>query len=299
VDLVAGDIGSTYELRWYSLPPRDCCSFDYYTPVAEEVGSTGIWLYNPNNSDITVRYDRDGATSQGPFTVPANDRLFLEIDDGADIDLPNSIGERSGLRFFSEGNAEFYALTQTDADDSGQIFDWGHPLIPASELTSQALIGWGYGCTGNNCGGGSSRSVVWVTPVSAATINIDFDGDGTVDNTVSARALEQVVIVDDTSVYSGAENDDDMSGALIFATDGGGNPVDIAVAWGQDPDRSGSGDALALDLGTVVPPLPVIDADKSVGRCRRRRWRRSAEPRRPLHLYHPSGQRRPFRCRDR
>jgi uncharacterized repeat protein (TIGR01451 family) len=264
VDLVAGDIGSTYELRWYSLPPRDCCSFDYYTPVAEEVGSTGIWLYNPNNSDITVRYDRDGATSQGPFTVPANDRLFLEIDDGADIDLPNSIGERSGLRFFSEGNAEFYALTQTDADDSGQIFDWGHPLIPASELTSQALIGWGYGCTGNNCGGGSSRSVVWVTPVSAATINIDFDGDGTVDNTVSARALEQVVIVDDTSVYSGAENDDDMSGALIFATDGGGNPVDIAVAWGQDPDRSGSGDALALDLGTVVPPLPVIDADKSV-----------------------------------
>ena len=109
----------------------------------------------------------------------------------------------------------------------------------------------------------TSRSVVWVTPVADATIYIDFDGDGNVDNTVSMTALQSIKIVDETMFYSGAENDEDMSGALIYAKDSSGNPVDIAVAWGQDPERSGSGDSGALDLGTTVPPLPVLTADKT------------------------------------
>ena len=262
VDLVVGDINDTYELRWYSLIPRDDWSNDYYTPVGEEVGSTGIWLYNPNNSQISIRYDREGATNLGPFTVGANSTRFLEIDTTGDINLPDTIGNRSGLRFYSSGGQDFFALTQTDADDGGQIFDWGHPLIPAEQLTSQALIGWGYGCTDNNCNQSTSisttsRSVVWVAPVAAADINVDFDGDGLFDSTFGARALELIRIRD--------TGDEDMTGATIFATTSGttGTEVKIAVAWGQDPARSASGDNGALDLGTTVPPLPTIEAGKS------------------------------------
>ncbi len=262
IHLVTGDVGSTYEMRWYSLLPVAAWSNDYYTPVGEEVGPTGIWLYNPAGSEISVSYDRDGATNQGPFTVAAHSTRFLRITNGGNIDLPGN--GRSGLRFYSTGGAAFLALTQTDAANSGQLYDWGHPLIPADRLTSQALIGWGYGCTDNNCNQSTtistkSRSIVWVTPVSAADIYTDFNGDGTVDSTIPARALQLVSLTD---------SDEDMTGARIFATASGsgltGTPVDIAVAWGQDPVRSGSGDSGALDLGTVVPPLPLVDAAKSV-----------------------------------
>ena len=261
-DLVAGDIDSTYELRWYSLLPTEEWSNDYYTPVGDSAGGGGngptrVYLYNPGNSDITVSYDfLGGASPDGTITVLAGETA-------RSVPIPDD----SGARFFTTGSENFFALTQTDVEgegdfSSGQIYDWGHPLIPANQLTSQALISWGWGNTTNNPNI-ASRSVVWVTPVADATINIDFNGDGTVDNTVIASALSSTKILDDSSVYSGAENDQDMSGAVIFATDSNGDPVDIAVAWGQDPELSGSGDVNALDLGTTVPPLPELTAGKS------------------------------------
>jgi len=261
VDLVTGDIGSTYELRWYALTPTEDWSNDYYTPVGDSAGGGGngptqVWLYNPGASAITVSYDFLGGSSpDGTINVAAGGTA-----------LSPAIPDGSGARFFTAGGEDFFALTQTDTNlgdfSSGQIYDWGHPLLSADQLTSQALIGWGYGNTSNDPTV-ASRSVVWVTPVADATINIDFNGDGSVDNTVSATALSSTKILDDSSVYSGAENDQDMSGAIIFATDSNGDPVDIAVAWGQDPELSGSGDGNALDLGTVVPPLPILEAGKS------------------------------------
>lgn len=183
-----------------------------------------------------------GGSPNGTITVPANG-----------VALSPHVPDGSGARFFA--GSDFFALTQTDTDSStaGATADWGHPLIPVAELSSQALIGWGYGNTSNRPSQ-ASRSVVWVTPVSDATIHMDFDGDGVVDNTRSVSALASLKVLDDSSVFSGAEDDQDMTGAIIFATDSAGAPVDIAVAWGQDPARSRAGDNEALDLGTVVPP---------------------------------------------
>jgi hypothetical protein len=279
VHLVTGDIGSSYEMRWYALAPRDDWSNDYYTPVGDSVGATRVWLYNPNDDAITVRYDFFGGSSpDSSINVAAHSAALSPA-------VPNG----SGARFYSDSNADgvadgpdFFALTQTDtgasAGSTGQLFDWGHPLIPASELTSQVVVGLGFGNTTNDSDI-ASRSVVWVTPVKDATIHIDFDGDGMVDATVSATALQSIKIIDNTTtgndgtnppgqvafppVFTGAEDDQDMSGAIIFATDSNGDPVDIAVAWGQDPARSFSGDGDALDLGTVVIPLPVVEAGKS------------------------------------
>jgi hypothetical protein len=55
-----------------------------------------------------------------------------------------------------------------------------------------------------------------------------------------------------------------MSGASIFATKPGtgkdGQPVDIAVAWGQDPVLANAAPdwQKSMDMGTVVLPLSII-----------------------------------------
>lgn len=59
-----------------------------------------------------------------------------------------------------------------------------------------------------------------------------------------------------------------MSGAIIFAVKRGsdkyGAPVDIAVAYGQDPFVSEDNQPISMDLGTVVLPLPLIKVAKLV-----------------------------------
>ena len=262
-DLVTGDIESTWETRSYSLAPRTDWSNDYYTPVGDAVesgngndGPTQVWLYNPDpDNSITVSYDFFGGSSpDGTITVGAGDTA-----------LSPAIPDNSGGRFFTVGGEDFFALTQTDStggtDNNGQTFDWGHPLIPANQLTSQALIGWGYGNTQNDPNF-DSYNVVWVTPVEDADIFVDFDGDGTVDQTIdNASALQSFKITD--------SSDQDMTGALIYATDTSGilsNPVDIAVAWGQDPASTSTSSTVqrrSLDLGTVIPALPILEAGKT------------------------------------
>ncbi|WP_161565117.1 SdrD B-like domain-containing protein, partial [Okeania hirsuta] len=277
VDLVTGDIGDTYELRWYAQVDADEWSNEYITPVAEEVGSTGYWFYNPNDSEITISYE-GGNSPNGDFNVAANSSRFIEVDSDGDINLSGD--NYSGLRFFTDGTnnggatPNFYGLAQVDADGGGQIFDWGFPLIPTDQLSSQVLVGLGRGATDDglplNDQGEESRSVVWVTPIEDSNIFIDFDGDGTFDNNVAVDALDSLRIVDDTVLFSGAEGDQDLTGAIIVSNtsaDGNGqpngNPVSIAAVWGQDPPRSLSNDGEALDLGTAIVPLanPAINKE--------------------------------------
>jgi uncharacterized repeat protein (TIGR01451 family) len=66
-------------------------------------------------------------------------------------------------------------------------------------------------------------------------------------------------------------SDDDMSGALIFATVKGsgkvGPQVPFAAAWGQNPEFVGlrmQDQQLSLDLGTLVPVLTTINVCKRV-----------------------------------
>ncbi|MDJ0518938.1 MAG: carboxypeptidase regulatory-like domain-containing protein, partial [Trichodesmium sp. MO_231.B1] len=283
VDLVTGDIGDTYELRWYAQVDADEWSNEYITPVAEEAGSTGYWFHNPSNTQITISYE-GGNSPNGSFNVAANSSEFIEVDSNGDINLNNGDtfagNQYSGLRFFTEASnnsgstPNFYALAQVDADDGGQIFDWGFPLIQTDQLTSQVLVGLGRGATDDglplNDQGEESRSVVWVTPIENSNIFIDFDGDGTFDYNESVNALNSLRIVDDTVLFSGAEGDQDLTGAIIVSNTSAdsngqpnGTPVSIAAVWGQDPPRSLSGDGEALDLGTAIVPLanPAINKE--------------------------------------
>jgi uncharacterized repeat protein (TIGR01451 family) len=119
-----------------------------------------------------------------------------------------------------------------------------------------------YACTNNNCYGEKDRSVIWVTPVEDADIYIDYDNDGLGLAVFPRKALTSSKFVD---------IDQDMSGALIFATKSGtgigGPPVDIAAAWGQDPAVSRLLQSISLDLGTVVRPFPNVRASKLVDKA--------------------------------
>ncbi|MEL7302617.1 MAG: hypothetical protein AAGJ53_02865, partial [Pseudomonadota bacterium] len=246
---------SHFEMRGYSLPAVENWSSDYHTPVftgestanadGANQGPTQIWLYNPGDDAIDVDVDFEGNGNDETITVPAGGSALTSI-----------IPDGSGTRVASDDGA-FFAITQTDTTGVGARNDWGHTLIPTDELTSQVIVGLGFGNTDQIDGGnsGDSRSVVWVTPTEDATINVDFDGDGVVDQTQFVDGLDSIKIAD--------PDDQDMTGAVIFATDDDGEPVPIAAAYGQDP-ATPADESNSLDLGTTVLPAPELDASKAI-----------------------------------
>jgi len=251
-DLLTGDIGSTYELRWFSLLDVKDWSNEYLSPVGDSVGKTKVYLYNPSSTNkVDVTYDR---------IDDKNEKVTLDKQQGQ---LSDVIPTGSAAHF--KGNGKFLALSLTDFETSkrgwhGQIYDWGFPVMPLEHLTEQVVVGLGFGCTHNECKEGKSeRSVVWVAALEDCWVHVDFNNDGVDDLVVEQRALESRSYTD--TVFK----DEDMSGALIYATKQrsvDSSPVSIAAAWGQDAARSGSGDSSALDLGTVVLPFTSVRVKK-------------------------------------
>ena len=264
-NLITGDIGTNYEMRWYSLSPTENWGNDYYAPYAQD-GETGFWLYNANPGTITVNYDLEGNTSAGSVTIASGEHAFVQNGDGSgEINLPGGDDDDvGGIRFYSDD--DFLALAVVDSP-SGQGVDWGYPLMPVEQLSAKAQIGLGYGNTANDSSKGSP-SVVWVTPTENATIYVDYDADGVFDDHFVVNKLESQLIFD--------SDDNDMSGAYIYADndtdddiDPEGAAVDFAAVWGQDPDRNPSNVSdddiqdFELDLGTVIFSMPEITAKKN------------------------------------
>merc|ERR1712050_410206 len=108
--------------------------------------------------------------------------------------------------------------------------------------------------------GKHARSVVWVAAMDDATVYVDYENDGIVDESHDIDFLESVRITDPTGHK-------DLSGAIIWATEKGsgssGPQIAIAAAWGQFAGDAMGGDHDALDLGTVIVPFPPISATKS------------------------------------
>jgi len=237
VHLITGDIASQYELRWYALAPTSQWSTTAYAPVGDTKGSVKVTLYNPSTNSIQVECTYTGGDSD-TITVPSKGHAITD-----------TIRDHVGAKFESEHT--FFAFSSTDTEGSGQIFDWGYPLMTEEMLTPQIVVGLGFGCTDNECDRRGERSIVWVMPVNDAEIWIDYENDGTPDKHITSDGLQSHMLTDD--------NDEDMSGAVIWATTLGsestGSGVKLSGAWGQKAALSRSGDSRALDLGTVVVPF--------------------------------------------
>jgi IgGFc binding protein len=153
VHLFTGDVNSAYETRWYSIRPIETYSTAYVTPVGDSMGKTKMIVYNPSSTialNYTFRYVFNNTYLTATGTVAVKQAGWTPV-------IPTGSGA------LIEGNIPFVALTVTDSEDlagdnyntGGQMYDWGCPVVPRSELTSEVLLGLGYGCTNNNCQGTS------------------------------------------------------------------------------------------------------------------------------------------------
>lgn len=245
---IAGDVGSSYENRWFAITPKEQWSNSYYAPVGTTlaIDPVFVFLYNPSTtSPITVYYDTQG-TSGSSIVVPANTTKYVQ--------MPNS-----GAHFYTTDGAKFFAVSTIDSDaTNNQTHDWSYSLVPESYLTDRFVVAWGPGNNNADPKTALNGSPVWVTAPKATTLYIDLDGDGWIldglgkpDYTQSnarnvkynIQALESYRITDSL--------DFDQSGISVFTIDG----TLITGAWGEDPAVAGPGNPY-LDMGTTVLPFP-------------------------------------------
>lgn len=128
--------------------PLEHYGTQYYSPVGDTYGKTKNLIYNPGpqTAQIAIHY-REEVTNQTRYIggyLGANQATFSPV---------NPTG--SGMAITA--SSPIIALSLTDTENTvsngdatgGQFFDWGFPVVPIADLTSQVLIGWGYGCTNN------------------------------------------------------------------------------------------------------------------------------------------------------
>ena len=261
VDILTGDIGSTYESRDSSLLPVDLWSTSYYEPVSTvSTAGTTVWLYNPGVNPLTVAYttrDGGGALTTTNLNVPGglSGGYLKQV-------IPNGYGAHFAAA------SPFYAFSTTDSTNAAsgnQAWDWGFSLVPEDSLTPQVLIGLGIG-QDPTLPDTENGNPVWVTPVgnldTPVDVYVDYDADPSTgpltdpnnnkyDVKLTLKELERATVYD--------TSDDNQTGMLLYTLAPG---IKLAAAWGQDPTTATAA-APGLDVGTGVPPLPLFSAGKN------------------------------------
>ncbi len=250
--LITGDVGATYESRWFNLFPRDTWGSEYFNPVgttsAADPGS--VFLYNPNTFQINVQaHTRGGGTTI--INVPAGQTAIYEMP-------PDT-----GARFRTTGAVPpvFTGLVAMDTDQLGAentSFEWGFTLIPKSSLTAAIKIGYGPGTS--DIPPTDNGSPAWIIAESNTRLYVDYDGDLTTgpltDPNGNKYDFHQDVAALESVRFTNPNND--QTGMRVYAPDG----TKITAAWGEDPSRAQPGTPF-LDLGYTVLPHPLFFAVKT------------------------------------
>ncbi|MFN8051380.1 MAG: SdrD B-like domain-containing protein [Acidimicrobiales bacterium] len=259
-----GDVGSSYESRWFTLFPTSLLSSDYLNPVASNLDNqrTITYLFNPTSSPITVT----------PSCTSCSGTLSIAA--GTSTSFASPLGQATR---FDSGGPNFIAVGASGAQsgaapgsagDGSATYDWGFALVPTGLLTTQAVLGWAPGNSTDpplSAGAGhADDDPVWATTLTATTVHVDFDGDpatgalsspdcfGSHDLELPVAALASTRITD--------PNDFDMTGARIYTCDG----TKIAGAWGEDPSNAPSGSP-GFDAGYAIIPSTSMVVDKTAG----------------------------------
>jgi len=253
VYLIAGDVASAYENRWFSLTPDEQWSSSYYAPVGTTLAADPAYviLYNPGASAITVKYDT--ATQSGTINVGAKSTAYVAMP-------------ASAAHFYNADSAKFFAVSVIDADaTSNATHDWSYSLVPESYLTDKFIVAWGPGNNNSPMTAAANGNPVWVTTTANTDIYID-SATVTVKN-FSGTALSGTLVSGVTYKYSVKAlefyrlfdtSDNDQSGLTVYTKDG----TLITAAWGEDPSIAGAGNPF-LDMGTTVLPFPDYVFTKS------------------------------------
>ena len=264
--LVTGDIGSTYEMRWYELWPEDQWGSDYYTPAGSRLDPLGAttnthpaitYFFNPNTNAITLTYETREST--GTFAVAAgqvSDHFMMPLD--------------SGGRFYTTNADPFLGVLVFDTrhppvptvlygyQQHCQTYDWGIGLIPRNTLSTMGICSWGpgYGTTGT----GTNGNPIWVTPVSNTTVYVDLDSDPTTGALTDPLGNQHdfstnVNYLQSVPLFNNVETN--QTRMRFYTVDG----TPLAAAWGADPQPSEPGNPY-LDMGYNILPFPTVMARK-------------------------------------
>lgn len=257
VAVLTGDIGASWEARFFELFPIALLSNDYLNPVGSPQSNqeTILYLWNPNSAAITVTPTCSGCASTIPlaansgasFTVPLGQGVHL-TSGGPVFQAIGAVGAQSGAGGKTDGT---------------QVNDWGFSLVPTTVLTWQAVVGYAPGDSAATPTH-SDWSPVWITTLTDTTLYVKFDGDPTTgpNSTPSGCPFPKYDQAIPVTALASTRIDDpldaDMTGARIFTCDF----TKIAGAWGQDPSTADAGSP-AFDAGWTLFPTTWIVADKT------------------------------------
>jgi len=281
VQLLTGDIGSTYAGRDLNLVPDADLGYDYLVPVGvANGGGTRLFLFNPEISSLYVRCEVGTGPTVTNLTIPPsglNATITLPSDAAAHCYAVTTAGGTT-----PDSSRHFTGMAVVD--DGSSSWDWAVPLMPSNILSNMAIVGIGFGRDPfSSTSTSQNGSPLWVTPHctphgSGSTWFyvdwnndgvpdlVDFNGDGDADDTW-VNGLNETTSQNGFQVANGKSVrlfrpglPPDQTGAYIYTKTGQNNPANdpggcvFAAAWGEDPRTASSG-APGMDLGTIVIPL--------------------------------------------
>ena len=260
VYLIAGDVGSAYENRWFALTPDVQWSSSYFAPVSTSLAADPAYviLYNPTGA--TIHYET--ASGFGDITCGAsNSASGTTWAWNATTKTAYFLMPSSAAHFSAADGSKFFAVGVIDADaTSNATHDWSYSLVPESNLTDKFVVGWGPGAdnvTRTMAATDLNGSPVWVTPVANTTLYVDSttvqmkDGNGNAVAGTVANGRTSFVVSKLQSYRLFDTSDKDQTGLTAYTLDG----TLITAAWGEDPSIAGAGTPY-LDMGTTVTPYP-------------------------------------------
>lgn len=234
VQLMTGTSAS-YEMRGYTLMPRQYWGNAYFTPVSSGTSDqdSELHLYNPNGNAIDITLEDASGTST--YSIPAKStRSYSEM-------TTHPIPQNSGAYVHTPGGEVFWGIGA--ADTESRTWDWGYSLVPVDFLGTDNYVSWAP-CSLNLGSSVNVGSPVYVTAVyDDTTVYVDYGpNDGTFDVTYTDVDRFEVIKIYDP--------DKDNTGMHIVSTN------KVAVAWGEDPDTAPTGNP-GLDMGYTTLPLPL------------------------------------------
>jgi uncharacterized repeat protein (TIGR01451 family) len=260
VQLMVGQYhyGTASEMRGFTEIPDGLWSDAYYSPVSNLSSSvdTDIYVYNPSSGTITVHYEEGGSSgSSGTFTVASgNTKSYIS---GAGHKIPIDSGVYLYARDSDGDPVDVFMIGSGDTE--GYNYDWGFVLVPAGLLEDEYYVGWAPGSS-DLSQSSVNQSPLWVTPLkNNTTITIDWDADGTVDETITGvDRLDSERLEDACSGSPPPSGNCDQSGAIVETTScTDGPPCPLAIAYGEETGTAGNP---GLDVGYVILPVRAMAA---------------------------------------